>query len=52
MQGCKIYRLCIVADLIEMRFAWMKRVDEKAKLFASVSVAMLPAGRKGTFDRA
>ncbi len=20
MQGCKIYRLCIVADLIEMRF--------------------------------
>ncbi len=30
----------------------MKRVGEKAKLFASVSVAMPPAGRKGTFDRA
>ncbi len=27
MQGCKIYRLCIVADLIEMR----SRMDEMSR---------------------
>ena len=52
MQGCKIYKLCIVADLIEMCFRIVKIVDGQAKLLASVSVAMPPAGRKGTFDRA
>ena len=46
MQGCKIYKLCIVADLIEMCFRIDKIVDGQAKLLASVSVAMPRQGAK------
>lgn len=49
LQGCKIYRHCIVALLdIKLKFGGSKA----AKAVPSVRTEKPPAGRKGAFDRA